>query len=349
MVKFFSRHKRIILAALFMVLVIAINSLCNFLLIQPGLSRTMFYEAKKQDYQCMVLGASHGSYGIDPVTLEEETGLQVMNMCMGGEYMYDSYYILKYALAKKKSDLKMVILDIDYQYFMNQHDESILFNTVYNAYPKGLLKLDYFADKMLREEYRGTFLKWTNYWQCYNKIGRTLKKKTSKEYRRYSSSVVDMNKNDEYKGRGFVYRKRTEAKSTTSCLDWEDEKLDRDQEKYIRKIVELCKKYNISVVFTTVIQDPQTVKEKVVSFQKADNYIRGLAEELDVKYYNFNGLKYEFFERDTNDFYDREGHMYGDTATRFTKIYGQVINESFNGGIRNDYFERDLKVLYGEV
>ena len=56
-------------------LVIVINSLCNYLLIQPGLSRTMFYEAKKQDYQCMVLGASHGSYGIDPVTLEEETGL----------------------------------------------------------------------------------------------------------------------------------------------------------------------------------------------------------------------------------------------------------------------------------
>ena len=48
-----------------------------------------------------------------------------------------------------------------------------------------------------------------------------------------------MNKNDEYKGRGFVYRKRTEAKSTTSCLDWEDEKLDRDQEEYIRKIVKL--------------------------------------------------------------------------------------------------------------
>ena len=95
MVNYFSRHKRIILASLFIMLVIVINSLCNYLLIQPGLSRTMFYEAKKQDYQCMVLGASHGSYGIDPVTLEEETGYQVMNMCMGGEYMYDSYYILK--------------------------------------------------------------------------------------------------------------------------------------------------------------------------------------------------------------------------------------------------------------
>ena len=80
MVNYFSRHKRIILAALFIMLVIVINSLCNYLLIQPGLSRTMFYEAKKQDYQCMVLGASHGSYGIDPVTLEEETGYVASDM-----------------------------------------------------------------------------------------------------------------------------------------------------------------------------------------------------------------------------------------------------------------------------
>lgn len=344
----FSKHKRITLAVLFTALVILLNTLLNFMLTQPGLARTMFYEAKKQEYECLVLGASHGSYGIDSYTLGEELDMQVMNMCMGGEYLYDSYHILRYALSKKKSDIRMVILDIDYQYFMNQHDESILFNTVYNAYPKGIMKVDYFADKMLKEEFRGTFLKWTNYWQCYKYIGKTVQKKTSKAYKHYSSSVVDMNKNDEYKGRGFIYRSRNEKKSSTSCIDWEDSKLDTDQKQYIEKIVELCRKNDIKIVFTTVVQDPQTVKEKVIGFQKADDYIRGIANEFGVEYYNFNGIYQTYFERNTDDFYDKEGHMYGDTAERFSKIYGQVIRESFNGGLQNDYFEKDLKALYGD-
>ena len=58
----FSKHKRITLAVLFTALVILLNSLLNFMLVQPGLARTMFYEVKKQDYECLVLGASHGSY-----------------------------------------------------------------------------------------------------------------------------------------------------------------------------------------------------------------------------------------------------------------------------------------------
>lgn len=346
--RLFVRHKNITRAVIFTVLVILLNSLLNFLLVQPGLARTMFYEAKKQDYECLVLGASHGSYGIDSYALGEELDMKVMNMCMGGEYMYDSYHILRYVLEKKKSNIKTVILDIDYQYFMNQHDESILFNTVYNAYPKDVTKIKYFMDKMLYEEYRGTFLKWTNYWQCYKYMGKTLNKKLSSEYRHYSSAVVDMNKNDEYCGRGFIYRNRNEAKSQTSCLDWEDEKLDTDQKGYIEDIVKLCRKNNIKIVFTTVVQDPETVREKITGFQKADAYIRGIANELGVEYYNFNAMYQEYFERSSDDFYDKEGHMYGDTAERFSKVYGKVIKESFDGGLKNDYFTDELKDIYGD-
>jgi hypothetical protein len=349
MKKFWGKHKRITLACLFIALVVALNSFLDFALTQPGLSRTMFYEAKKQDYECLVLGASHGSYGIDAYTLGDELGMQVMSMCMGGEYMYDAYHVLRYALSKKNDDIKMVILDIDYQYFMNQHDESILFNTVYNAYPNEWTKLSYFTEKMLKEEYRGTFLQWTNYWQCYKYIGKTIKKKTSSEYRHYSSSVVEMNANDKYMGRGFIYRNRNEKKSTVSCLDWDDDKLDENQEKYIEKIVKLCRENDIDIVFTTIAQDPDTVKEKIDSFTKADNYIRTIANNLGVEYYNFNKMYQAYFERSADDFYDREGHMYGDVAERFSKIYGQVIRESFDGGIQNNYFATDLKEIYGRA
>ena len=74
------------------------------------------------------------------------------------------------------SSPKVVVLDIDYQYLINRHDESILFHQVYNGYPDSLLKVSYFFSRIAKEEYRGAFLKWTNYWQCYYMIAK-------KEYR----------------------------------------------------------------------------------------------------------------------------------------------------------------------
>ena len=167
------KRKGLIAAVVFIILVTAINQFLNYALVQPGLGRIMFYECKNNDYECLILGASHGSYGFDSSKMSEELGMSTMNMCIGGEYMYDAYYILKYALKYKK--LKTVILDLDYQYFVNQHDESILFNNVYNAYPACNEKLGYYMHKMAREEYRGTFLRWTNYWQCYKTVGKTIK------------------------------------------------------------------------------------------------------------------------------------------------------------------------------
>jgi hypothetical protein len=341
------KRRKAVLAVLFIVLVILLNQLLNYMLVQPGLGRTLFYECRNNDYECLILGASHGSYGLSPEQIGEELGCKVMNMCMGGEYMYDAYYILKYALKYKK--LSTVILDIDYQYLVNQHDESILFNSVYNAYPDCAEKLGYFFDKMIWEDFRGTFLRWTNYWQCYYKIGKTVRIKQSEAYKNYSAEVVSMNPYDVYMGSGFVSRSRDCEKSTTSCLDWDESKLDEEQSGYIKKIVELCRDNNINIVFTTVVQDPDTVAEKAEGFQSADTYIRSLAEELGVTYLNFNMLKFEVFDRTAEDFYDREGHMYGDTAVSFSKVYGKAVKEALDRNFDEDvYFNKNMKSLYGD-
>lgn len=96
------KRKGLIAAVVFIILVTAINQFLNYALVQPGLGRTMFYECKNNDYECLILGASHGSYGFDSSKMSEELGMSTMNMCIGGEYMYDAYYILKYALKIQK-------------------------------------------------------------------------------------------------------------------------------------------------------------------------------------------------------------------------------------------------------
>ena len=158
------KKKSFTLTAVFVALVLVLNNLLNFMLVQPGLTRVMFHELETTNPDCLVLGTSHGSYGIATDELESGLDAGAMNMCIGGEYMIDAYYTLQYAI--KISSPKVVVLDIDYQYLINRHDESILFHQVYNGYPDSLLKVSYFFSRIAKEEYRGAFLKWTNYWQC---------------------------------------------------------------------------------------------------------------------------------------------------------------------------------------
>lgn len=339
------KRKKLVLAAVFVVLVFLINQLLNYMLVQPGLARTIFYECRQGGYECVLLGASHGSYGYSTEEISEKLGLKTMNMCMGGEYMNDAYYVLKYAMEHNK--IKVVILDIDYQYLVNQHDESILFNSVYNAYPNGFSKLPYFADRMAWEEFRGTFLRWTNYWQCYYMIDQTIEKKRSAAYRNYSPEVVSMNPYDTYRGNGFIFRDKAYEKSMTSCIEWDEQKVSQDECKYIKKIVNLCKKNDIQIVFTSICQDPETIAAQAEKFAGADRYIRNMAQELEVPYLNFNCLKFQVFERTTDDFYDREGHMYGETAEQFSSIMGQVVHETLAGTCdENMYFDTDMQRLY---
>ena len=68
------KRKGLIAAVVFIILVTAINQFLNYALVQPGLGRTMFYECKNNDYECLILGASHGSYGFDSSKMSEELG-----------------------------------------------------------------------------------------------------------------------------------------------------------------------------------------------------------------------------------------------------------------------------------
>lgn len=172
------------------------------MLVQPGLTRVMFHELETTNPDCLVLGTSHGSYGIATDELESGLDAGAMNMCIGGEYMIDAYYTLQYAI--KISSPKVVVLDIDYQYLINRHDESILFHQVYNGYPDSLLKVSYFFSRIAKEEYRGAFLKWTNYWQCYYMIDKTVAKKLSDDYKEYSPDVVSMDKMMSMKERALL-------------------------------------------------------------------------------------------------------------------------------------------------
>ena len=64
------KKRGIITAAVFIALVVLLNNLLNFMLVQPGLTRTMFHELTQENRECIILGASHGSYGLSAQELD---------------------------------------------------------------------------------------------------------------------------------------------------------------------------------------------------------------------------------------------------------------------------------------
>ena len=129
--------------------------------------------------------------------------------------------------------------------------------------------------------------------------------------------------------------------------DWDESKLDSEEGKYVEKIVNLCRKNGINIVLTTVVQDPDTVAEKCSGFAQADAYLSNLAAQLDVKYLNFNKLKFDVLDRTTDDFYDKEGHMYGDMAEKFSAVCAKAVKEAIDDTLNEeDYFDNDMSNLY---
>lgn len=326
------RRRRILYAVAFVLCIVIVNTVLGFALIKPGLTRIMLHELDEGDYQCVVLGTSHGSYGIDADTVSETSGKKTMNLCIGGEYMQDSYYLLKRAI-RKNQNLDTVVLDVDYQYLVNVPKDSVSANFIYNAYPLSTDKLSYFTDKVMRMEYRATLFPWMDYRDRYCQIIKTVKTKRKSAYRACLASTVEMDPSDTYEGKGFISRNRncTTKTDTLRNITWDESKVDADSIRYFRKIVKLCKKKNIKVVMTTVPVTPEKIATSQETYDEIHNYIQSLADASDCQYIDFNRTATDEFTPKSEDYWDYDGHMYGDSAKRFSKIYGEYISRAVSG------------------
>lgn len=102
---------------LFMLCLIAVCSILKFAIMPPSYARVIIHTMndKDENYDTIVLGASHGRSAINPYKLDEKLSCNSLNVCIPNETIKDSYYLLQE--AARTNDIKTVILDIDYQYW----------------------------------------------------------------------------------------------------------------------------------------------------------------------------------------------------------------------------------------
>lgn len=321
------------------------NFLMNLALVEPSYMGVHYRILEEEGpFDLITIGTSHGQSGIVPAKVEQESGLKMMNLCVAGEYLQDSYYVLRHALKYQKP--KAIYYELDFTYWLTEPNYQS--NTILREMPWSFNKLQYFFAQMGHQDFRAVFFPWM-YTRDVLKNMPVLKNyvylKIQKEYREkkpeglYEKGCYD---------HGYIMgcTVPNEKKEAYCPRQWETDKTKmaehiQGMRDYLEKIIALCRENGIEfTIFVTPI--PEETFQKDLENQKAvDTYMKDMAAEYGVPYYNLNYLKKDLLPLAGSEFQDWEGHL-GGLAPKFSQIFGKMIREQQNGTFReSDYLDPD--------
>ncbi len=143
------RIRRMIIA---IALIIVILLGLDYILYPCTFMRNDIHTVTTQKHQDIFMGTSHGKMNIDPKTISSVTGRTGHNLCVGGEYGIDAYYLAKLLLEKQKPE--RIIYEVDPGYFATQKEEGNNYLLFYHQFPISVSKAEYFGDLLLDCDFR---------------------------------------------------------------------------------------------------------------------------------------------------------------------------------------------------
>lgn len=341
MKSFYNKYGKWLRLVLFLVLFFCINKFLTINLTESSVTRFIMHDMEEPDneddtYDCVFFGQSHTTYGVDPEIISEETGMTVDNAAIGGEYARDMYYMALEMYSHYTP--KMVVLDVDFGYFINvpEKDNTTVSTLVYNNYPLSYRKIPYALSMMPQKEFRAALFPWMNSRDNYSFMDGIFWLKRTDAYKNYdTSAITQIEPCDTYKGNGFLYRDRTyQRKEEDLGIWWNEPKVDNTvSPKYFKKLVELCRSKGSEVVMISspMTYETMTRQDSYEEYGQAADYLNNIAKDCNITYYNFNLIKKSEYERYSTDYWDGDGHMYGDAAERWSVYLGKFLNRVKNG------------------
>ena len=313
---------KFVIAVIFMVLIIILLDLtlypCTFM-------RNDIHAVTTESFDDIYLGTSHGKMGIDPDVMEEVSGRKGHNLCVGGEYTKDAYYLAK--LIKETQDVDRIIYEIDPKYFVSEKEEGNNYLLIYHEFPISKAKLEYFNSAIKDRNLRTVLFPWYEY-SLKDEILRvsdTLYQKLNKNYdvSYFKGSI------QEYHESGFLERYTV----NTDKLEMGEQKVFyRDQVNeetlyYLTKLIDFCEENGIDFVAVTTPVPIETLSTYEENFKEAWEFFGSYFKERAVRYFNFNTGLFKAFPHDIKYFTDYDGHLNGPAAESFSKLLAQVLKK----------------------
>ena len=116
--------KKVLKTFLVLVVCVALLAALDLALYPCTFMRNDVHAVVTQQFDDIIVGTSHGKMDIDPEVMQEVTGRSGHNLCVGGEYGIDAYYLTK--LIKEKQNPKRIIYEVDPGYFVSEKKKEII-------------------------------------------------------------------------------------------------------------------------------------------------------------------------------------------------------------------------------
>ncbi len=307
--------KAILLVVFLLAALAAVNATMNYALIPYSYVRLMMHRITTEQYDTVFLGTSHGLNGINPKVVEEKTGQKSINLCLGGEFPEDAYFLLKKVC--EKGIPKTVIYELDPGYWCTKQGPRGDFNRLYYEMPWSAAKLEYFASKMLEMDFRASFFPWFYYRGQFKNVKKNISTKQTEDYKEYripNPEEIGWDFTD-----GFVNAPPSPGTEKRQELTlWEEKDKNEESFRYFEKIAKFCRDKGIALVAIITPVPKETLEKYQDNYQEIDAYFSSYMKEQKVPLWNYNlpQRKIRGFDYSLNGFSDWEGHMDKDQAGR---------------------------------
>ena len=157
--------RKIIRAIVCVILTFAILFGLDYVLYPCTFIRNDIHMVTSEQRDVIIMGTSNGKMGLDPDSMLEGTGLTGHNLCVGGEYPIDCYYMMKLILEKQNP--KVLVFELDPGYITTKKEEGNNYLLFYHEFPVSYAKLSYFMAAMPECDFRTVLLPSYEYYLQY--------------------------------------------------------------------------------------------------------------------------------------------------------------------------------------
>jgi len=291
----------------------------------PRISWDDFYHSKR-NVDIIFLGSSHCNRSFDPEYFDNELGLYSFNLGSSCQSPTQSYYVLQEAI--RYNNPKFIVMEVYWVMFeqdTNFNAACYIFDNIrFSPNKLSMLYNDFSPDQYLKamfysiryhDNYKNTELIKEN---LYDRI----LKKNPVENKFISNPEIQF-----YKNKGFVANTTVAStdslRKTNFYLSYKSSKWSNKQIVYFNKIIQLCKKNDMEIIFVTTPLPPTSLS-MIENYNSIHKAFQEIADYNQINYIDYNVINNELKIFNDQHFMD-EQHLNLEGVMVLNKNFAQAL------------------------
>ena len=328
----------------------------NYMLIDDSdqYTRLMMHEFYSQDnIDVLFVGASHGTFGVDPELMGNLTGKKVFNACSYEQYPDATLALIKE--ADRLYDLEEIYFEVSINvaeltgYFKDRQSLVSTYLISDHMVPS-VNKLSYLLNASSADHYVNSFFPARREFEKIadiDYIAEILEKKSTSKYKDYSYYYVNLNKDREYRGKGYMaFFEDIEDHGffmRTGGGNSEPKTISRDWISTIYQIIDYCQSRHIKLtLYNAPFSDFGLSGMK--GYDDYLSFLQEIFEGKDVNYVDFNLVKAEYFPYIQKNYNDST-HFNENGARAFSAFLADHIS----GKIPEDAYYASVSEKFSQI